>query len=84
MSIGMCTNERWSTDFDVFDVTNLIWINGNEYFPFLMRAKKKKRNCERLEKKTHEVNGRERGDIRLSSIAREIQRRCYSHVNESE
>ena len=37
MSIDMCTREYWSTELDAFDVTNLIWINRNEYFPFLMR-----------------------------------------------
>jgi hypothetical protein len=40
MSIDMCSCEYWSTELDAFDVTNLIWINRNEYFLFLMRDKK--------------------------------------------
>ncbi len=40
MSIDMCSCEYWSTELDSFDVTNLIWINRNEYFLFLMRDNK--------------------------------------------
>lgn len=42
ISIDMCTRLYWSKYSDAFDVTNLIWINRNEYFLFLMRNKNAK------------------------------------------
>jgi hypothetical protein len=48
MSIGMCTREYWSKKLDAFDVTNLIGINRNEHFLFLMRDKKEKRIYEQI------------------------------------